>query len=756
MRSPYADIVLRLAVPGTLQFAVPEHLQGRVVPGQRVRVPLRRGFDIGYVASLSDEPKVKGIRPIAGILEEEPLLPRDLLTVLLWVGEHFLAPPGLVFRSALPRSVHLEKTGKGGGRELTAVGFQLCGDPGKALALARDLERRAPLQARLLRQAAEGPVAARGLSSSAHTALRALAAKGLLREERRTLRRGVVSPGGGPIPLPELTPPQQEVLDLILPSLPQRAPSSFLLHGVTGSGKSEVYVRALLALPPERHAIIMVPEVSLTSHLVGHFQKRLPWPVGVWHHQLSEGEKYDLWRAMRRGEVRVVIGARSAVFAPFPDLGLIVLDEEHDSSYKQDEAPAYHTREVALRRAELSGATVVLGSATPSLESYYRAEQKEHTLLRLQDRYGGLPLPEVEIIDLRDLPPPAPGKGGGPSARPRRPSVAPLLQEAADEVLRAGSQVLFFLNRRGYAPFTHCGECGWAFKCPNCQVALVFHSQEHTQLCHYCGFKSPPPETCPSCRGTNLRLSGSGTQRLEEEIARLFPGRSIARLDRDAAARKGAGGRVVRDFASGRTDILIGTQMATKGFHFPRLSLVGVLAPDIGLNLPDFRAAERTFQLVTQAAGRAGREEARGRVLIQTYQPEHYALQAAARHDFVGFYRQEIEFRRELDYPPFCDLILLRTEGPNPDRTEEASERLAAEVRDLLAAETTADRCRILGPVEAPLRKIRNLHRFQILVKSRSLEKVSSLLREAIPGLHKRLQHRRVRLSLDVNPLHLM
>jgi primosomal protein N' (replication factor Y) len=757
MEKRYADIVLRLAVPRTFQFSVPEDLRSRIRPGQRVRVPLRRGSDIGYVAALSDTPKVKGIRPILTILDVEPLLPPDLLDLLLWVADHTLSPPGMVFRAGLPRAIHFEKTERATAREKSISTYRLGIDPADLPGTLEKLEKRAPVQARLLRQLARGPLRAQEFTSPSPSALRSLTEKGLVDVEEVAVQRGLVAADFRKDLDLALTPAQEKVFQEILPSLGKRKFAPFLLHGVTGSGKSEIYIRAVQSLPSDRQAIILVPEVSLTVQLIRHFQERFPFPLALWHHQLSEGEKFDLWRQLRRGEIRVVIGARSAVFAPLPQVGLIVVDEEQESSYKQGDAPSYHARDLALHRGRLQGATILLGSATPSMESYYRAEQGEYTLLSLPQRYREQPLPKVEMLDLKDFDGSSTrGRGDAGKVIPKGSPVTLPLYEAAADALERGSQVLFFLNRRGFAPFTICRGCGWTFKCPNCQVALVFHRQDNALLCHYCGHKAAPPGTCPSCRGTDLRLSGTGTQRLEEEVRSLFPERSVARLDRDATSRKGAGGRLVDDFAAGRTDILVGTQMVAKGLHFPRLALVGVLAPDLGLNLPDFRAAERTFQVVTQVAGRAGREDIPGRVIIQTFQPEHYALQAAAEHDFLAFYRREIEFRRELDYPPFCDLILLRLDGPNPTRLEETADGFAGRIEELLRCRSGEGFCRILGPVPAPLHKIRNRYRYHLLVKARPLERAAGPLREHLEELGRFVRQSNCRLNIDVNPMSLL
>jgi primosomal protein N' (replication factor Y) len=746
METLFADVVLRLALPEPLQFSVPEEMGDRIAPGQKVRVPLRNRTDVGYVVALSTTPRVGGIRPVMEILDPEPLLPQDLLELLLWVSAHNLAPPGLVFRSALPRAVHYEKTSRATARTTTVRSWHLAAGEEDFSDLLARAEKRAPAQAKILSRLAAGPLEQAERSAFSSSALRALVAKGVVEEVRRDVQRGLILPLSADPALPLLTPAQEEVFQAVLPSLSELSPSTFLLHGVTGSGKSEIYIRAVQNLPPQRQAIILVPEVSLTTQLIRHFQERLPFPLAVWHHQLSEGEKFDLWKAIREGGVKAVIGARSAVFAPLPDVGLIVVDEEQESSYKQEETPSYHAREVALRRAELKGATVILGSATPSIESYFLATEGACTLLSLPSRYGDRPLPRVEMIDLKE---------SEDRDATRGLLTEPLLTAAA-EALEEGSQVLFFLNRRGYAPFTHCRDCGWSFKCPNCQVSLVFHSPDRSSLCHYCGFRSSSPETCPSCGGARLRLSGTGTQKLEETVQGYFPERSVARLDRDATSRKGAGGRLISSFADGRTDILVGTQMAAKGYHFPRLTVVGVLSPDLSLNLPDFRAAERTFQVVTQVAGRAGRGEKPGVVLIQTYQPEHYALKAAVHHDFLEFYRKEIDFRRELDYPPFCDLVLLRTDGVNLSNLEEVTDRLASGVRRRLEERGGEGRWQLLGPVPAPLRKIRNRYRFQILIKARPLERATSVLRERLAGMSAFVQRAHCRLTVDVNPQNMM
>jgi primosomal protein N' (replication factor Y) len=452
--------------------------------------------------------------------------------------------------------------------------------------------------------------------------------------------------------------------------------------------------------------------------------------------------------------VRTGVGPRSALFAPLPRLGLVVVDEEQEASFKQEDTPCYNARDAAIARAGRSGAAVILGSATPSLESRRRAEIGELTLLRLPERYTGLPLPAVDIVDLRVFAEPGRRSLGARGEEPHL--ISPPLREAAAEALERGDQVLFFLNRRGFAPHTQCRTCGAGISCPNCKVSLVFHAPERVHLCHYCGYRVPAPETCPACGAATLRLTGSGTQRLELEIRASFPGREVLRLDRDTASRKGAGAQVVADFESGRADILVGTQLVAKGLHFPRLTLVGVISTDLLLNLPDFRAAERAFSLVAQVAGRAGRAERAGRVLVQTWQPDHYALLAARTHDYEGFYGQETAFRRELDYPPFYDLVALRLDGANRARLGEAADEIGARLRELLGPEQERGECHVLGPVPAPLEKIRNRWRSQILVKARPLQAATGPLRAGAARLHEVARAAGVHLLIDVSPLNLM
>jgi len=754
----FVDVALRLALPGPLQFSVPEALLGRLVPGQRVLVPLRAGRDVGYVVGFSGEPKVSGVRPVQRALDEVPQLPPDLFALVSWIAARYLAPIGLALRAAVPQAVQYEGLRRAAARERLVQVASLLLPVAEAGGLAAQLARSAPAQSRALVSLAAAPSGRLPAAVLNRGALEGLARRGVVGIAPAPMVRGVLAPPGEILPPVEPSHAQAAAFQRIGAALAGETARPFLVHGVTGSGKTELYLRAVRELPSDRQALLLVPEISLTGQLISHLRRRLPFPVAVWHHQLSDGEKYDLWRAARRGEVRLVVGTRSAVFAPLPRLGLVIVDEEHETSYKQEETPCYHAREAALERARLAGAPVLVGSATPSLESRRRAAEGAYELLALPERHSGIPLPVVELLDLRLHRAPAPVSGAPrPRGAPEEPRlIAPPLLDAAGEALAAGDQVLFFLNRRGFAPFTQCRRCGEGLRCPNCRVSLVFHAPEREHRCHYCGYRVPAPETCPSCGAPALRLAGSGTQRLEQEIRRAFPGREVLRLDRDTASRKGAGPAVIADFEAGRADVLVGTQLVAKGLHFPRLTLVGVLGPDLLLNLPDFRAAERAFSIVSQVAGRAGRGDRPGRVIVQTLQPEHYALRAAAAHDYESFYAEESAFREELGYPPFADLVALRLDGADRDRLAAAAESIAGRVRACLAAETAAGRCRVLGPVPAPLERIRNRWRSQIIVKARPLEAAAGPLRAETRRLQEAARRAGVHLLLDVDPVSLM
>ncbi len=540
----------------------------------------------------------------------------------------------------------------------------------------------------------------------------------------------------------KLTEAQAAALREIEKPLAEGRYSAFLLHGVTGSGKTEIYIRAMrAALQQGRTAMMLVPEIALTPvfsrRLRAHFGDR----VAIFHSSLTTGERFDEWSRLKRGEARVVIGTRSAVFAPVSDLGLVVIDEEHETSYRQQESPYYNGRDVAVVRANKEGAVVVLGSATPSLESFHNARGGKYSYLQLAQRIANRAMARAEIIDMRQV-----------FARQGRPEVfSEELLAAIEETHARGEQSIILLNRRGYSSFVLCRSCGESIHCPNCDVTLTYHRSEMSIICHYCNHRRPAPSRCPSCQGKYIYYVGEGTEQLEEMLRKRFPTLRIARLDRDTTSRRKLFERAILEFGAGELDMLVGTQMLAKGHDFPNVTLVGVVSVDAGLALPDFRSAERTFQLITQVAGRAGRGDRAGRVLIQTYHPNHYALKHACAQDYAGFYDEEIRYRRNLNYPPFVALASLLVHGEDLTRAQAT----AAELKRALEEANTDRACRILGPAPAPLARLRGEHRIHLLIKSRSRPRLREVIDMAFADAQERGSDLRS-VNLEIDPVNLM
>lgn len=569
-----------------------------------------------------------------------------------------------------------------------------------------------------------------GASSSV---LQALAAAGAIALEPRAVRRSARASATGATP-PVLTRHQREVVDAINAKLGTSA--TFLLHGVTGSGKTEVYMQVIAqALEADRGAIVLVPEIALTPQTVRRFQGRFGDTVAVLHSHLGDGERFDEWQRIRAGDARVVIGARSAIFAPVPDLGVIIIDEEHETSYKQDKAPRYHARAVAAERARREEAVLVLGSATPAVETYRAAMLGEITLLAMPERVESRPLPPVDIVDLKEE-----LRAGNRSMFSRK------LKTAMDGVLGRGEQAILLLNRRGHSSYVFCRECNYICKCTRCSVSLTYHANPAILRCHYCDARQAVPEVCPTCRSSAIKYFGAGTQQIEEATRKAFPEARILRVDRDTTSRKGSHERLLDAFGNGEYDILVGTQMVAKGLDFPRVTLVGVMAADSGINLPDFRAAERTHQLLSQVAGRAGRHELPGYVVIQTYNPKHAAIVAAQAHDYVQFYESEIPNRADAGgWPPFCQIVNTIVAGPDALLARNAAARFADELEDLPGLQ-------VFPPTDAPLAQLRGMHRYQIIVKVANGAEVRPALRRAISVA----QEPGVRVAVDMDPYNIM
>jgi primosomal protein N' (replication factor Y) len=603
--------------------------------------------------------------------------------------------------------------------------------PEQAENLAEACAPRAPAQAALLRALAVAqeemlPMAELlrqvGVSASA---LKSLQMRGVVDFADVPVYRsplGKISPSGTDAPL-QVTPDQERCLSAIGQAIESGEHRSFLLFGVTGSGKTEVYLRAVSqALSRGRSALILVPEIALAAQVVEAVKARFGNLVAVLHSALSAGERFDEWRRAREQRARVVVGARSAVFAPLDNLGLIVIDEEHEGAYKQQEhVPRYHARTVALERARRERAVLLMGSATPSVEMFYEAQQGIHTLLHLPTRVEGRPLPAVHVVDMRDSP------------RARGGVFSQQMAEAIAERLRRGEQVILFLNRRAYASFVMCRKCGYVVKCLRCEVSLSYHKVDHSLRCHHCDYRRSVPEKCPSCGAVQIYPFGLGTQRVEEEMQHLFPEARLLRMDRDTTTRKGAHHVLLARFRAHEADVLIGTQMVAKGLDFPKVTLVGVVSADTALHIPDFRAGERAFQLLTQVAGRAGRAHQPGEVIVQTFNPEHEAVQTAATHDYLQFYEREIAHREEMRYPPFSRLANILATHPEEAKAEEMSRRAAGRLREVIQSEHID--AEVLGPVQAPIARLRGLWRWHCLVKCYQPKALPDLLHRALAGM---------------------
>ncbi|WP_188068779.1 primosomal protein N' [Brevibacillus brevis] len=536
---------------------------------------------------------------------------------------------------------------------------------------------------------------------------------------------------------PVFTPLQEEVLTPILQSIESGTYASYLLHGVTGSGKTEVYLEAIeRTLEKGREAIFLVPEIALTPQMVESFKARFGADVAVLHSALSQGERFDEWRKIIRKQVKVVVGARSAIFAPFRNVGLIVIDEEHESSYKQEETPRYHAREVALWRAKENQGVLVMGSATPALETYALATRGRYELLRMPERVGNRPMPEVHVVDMREE-----------LQAQNRSMFSRKLHEMIADRLAKEEQMVIFLNRRGFSTFVMCRSCGYTMRCIHCDISLTYHKTNHTARCHYCGYTIAQPKHCPECQSEHIRFFGTGTQKVEAELAKLFPGIRVIRMDVDTTSRKGSHEELLNKFRSGQGDVLLGTQMIAKGLDFPRVTLAGIIAADTSLHLPDFRAAEKTFQLLTQVGGRAGRHELDGDVVIQTYTPEHYSIVHATKHDYPAFYQDEMMQRRRTGYPPYFRLVLITFSHEEVPVVIRGAHTMADYLRQRLAQTTI-----LLGPVASPIARVKDRFRFQIMLKYRDEPQLSELLAQATAAFEEWNKQQKVLMTIDVDP----
>jgi primosomal protein N' (replication factor Y) len=748
---------VRMSIPSPVKdfliYRIPSGLSPKIKIGMRALVPLGKRKVTGVVFDLLRETSLAETKEIIQILDEQPILDPYLLRLSQWIARYYLASVGDVVGTILPPSLRSESH--------RIVVAQPCTVPARnkveeeILGLVRKKKGRISIKS-LTRAISQGNV---------YQALERLESAGAieLRERLPGQRKSYQSMPSRPNPPLShlsrrfrLNSQQQQVWKAIDQRLQEGGFETFLIHGATGSGKTEVYLRAAERVRDRGlRSIILIPEISLTPQLLDRVHSRFPGKVGVLHSALTEAERRSHWWQIARGGVDVVVGARSAVFAPLPDLGLIIVDEEHDTSYKQEEGLKYNARDVAVVRGKLLGCPVILGSATPAMESYENCLEGRYRLLEITERVQKRPLPHVEIVDLRRSFKPSIPPSNDPgtilnSGNGTHRLISALLADAVKENFQKSQQTLIFLNRRGFSNFLQCEVCGYVLRCPYCSVTLTLHLQQKNVCCHHCNFHRLVPERCPGCDKQTLSGVGTGTEQIERVLHQLVPGARIARMDRDTTRKRGAHEEIIRNWEKGNIDILVGTQMITKGHDVSGVTLVGALLADLSLNLPDFRAAERTFQVLSQVGGRSGRGEVAGSVIIQTYAPDHYAIQHLVTHDYKAFFAAEIEYRRTLNYPPFGRLVNLRVEGPNAAEVETRARDLAAKLGARQRRHATlAEPIEILGPAPAPIEKLRNRFRWQILLKG----KVSSALLDLATQANALFSHgRSTRLQIDVDP----
>jgi primosomal protein N' (replication factor Y) (superfamily II helicase) len=786
-------------------YGLPLSLEHRVKPGARLLVPFGPRKLTGVILRVHDESPGMAVKEALRLLDAEPVLDCELLALGQWIANYYCAPLGEVLRSMLPlagdvragKIYSLTSAGRDASRQLSievsaedALNQTMQMLAARPLSAAR-IKRKVPLADRILKSlerkgwiaveqvaqqrdplrapapklrielAGSGsnlpklPKAERELLAylalhpgshnlgeiepavhNASAAARALARKNLV-----TLKPEPLAIRAAPSRAPhELNTAQKNALDLIEAGIEARRFCTFLLHGVTGSGKTEVYLNAIEAsLAIGRGALLLVPEIALTPAMAGQFYARFGDRVAILHSAFSDSERADQWRRIQGGGARVVVATRSGVFAPVRDTGLIIIDEEHDGSYKQEENPRYHGRDVAIVRAQALNACVVLGSATPSLESRFNAGSGKYTLLEMPDRIAGRPMPEVRIIDMRRE-----------FLETRRQAIfSRALLEALGERLANKEQAMVLLNRRGFSSFVACRACGERIQCANCAVTLTFHKRDRRLLCHYCGYAEKIPSTCPKCSNAHIQFLGIGSERVEDELHGHFPEARIARLDRDTVTGKRQFEDILHNFREGNFDVLVGTQMIAKGHDIPNVTLVGVVSADVGLGMPDFRAAERTFQLLTQVAGRAGRGDLPGVVYMQTINPDHYAVQLAAEQNYGAFYEKELQFRRFMKYPPFSAMANILVRAANQEQALRMSVELG---RHLTPA---PENMKIMGPAEAPVPRLKAEFRYQLLIKSGSRKALNALLRRA-QEFAREQKWGATALVIDVDPLTLL
>ncbi|MBG9768004.1 primosomal protein N' [Bacillus vallismortis] len=785
-------------------YKIPDHLKGMIKTGMRVIVPFGPRKIQGFVTAVKDASDLSGksVKEVEDLLDLTPVLTEELMNLSSWLSDKTLSFKITALQAMLPAALKakyekelkiahgadlppqverlfsetktllysdipdhdmlklIQKHVQKGSIDVT---YKVAQKTNKKMVRhiqanaskeelskqAEGLSRQAAKQQAILHFFIAEPegvkIAATDLckkTDASSATIKTLIQKGLLKESYEEVYRDPYQDKmfKKTEPLP-LTDEQSAAFQPIRQTLDNDEHKVFLLHGVTGSGKTEIYLQSIeKVLAKGKEAIVLVPEISLTPQMVNRFKGRFGSQVAVMHSGLSTGEKYDEWRKIHRKEVRLVVGARSAIFAPFENLGMIIIDEEHESSYKQEEMPRYHAKEVAIKRAEHHSCPVVLGSATPTLESYARAQKGVYELLSLKHRVNHQVMPEVSLVDMREE-----------LRNGNRSMFSVELMEKLEETIAKGEQAVLFLNKRGYSSFVMCRDCGYVPQCPHCDISMTYHRYGQRLKCHYCGHEEPVPHTCPECASEHIRFFGTGTQRVEEELTKVLPHARVIRMDVDTTSRKGAHEKLLSAFGEGKADILLGTQMIAKGLDFPNVTLVGVLSADTTLHIPDFRSAEKTFQLLTQVSGRAGRHEKPGNVIIQTYTPSHYSIQLTKSHDYEAFYQHEMAHRREQSYPPYYYLALVTVSHEEVTKAAVTAEKIAHFLKSNCGADT-----KILGPSASPIARIKDRYRYQCVIKYKQETQLSALLKRILEHYKREIEQKHVMISIDMNPYMMM
>lgn len=717
----YARVLVDDSAGKAFDYELPEAVAGVLQPGSRVRVPVRTRTALATVIELLDETDVPGVKLISEVVSAEPILSPLLLKLGAWMADYYCCSIEQAMKAVLPNVIRKAEVG-----HQTRLFARLAREVAEEEIEA--LKKKAPLQAAAVEflVGAGKPVAIAELAEKCdanHSVIQALVKKGLVVTASATVER---DPSQGETFLHagklEMNAEQLAVFERVCAAIEHKSPKPILLHGVTGSGKTEIYLQAIqLVLERGQTAIMLVPEISLTPQTVERFKSRFAatqHEVAVLHSHLSEGERHDEWHKIRTSRARIVIGARSAIFAPCANLGLIVVDEEHENTYKQEETPRYHGRDIAVLRSQMEGCACLLGSATPSLESFHNAQLGKYELLRLTQRVDDKKMPFIRIMDMRM------------ESKKKGSILSERLITAVNDRLAKKEQTILFLNRRGFSTSLLCEKCGYVCECPNCSVGLTFHRAAGRVVCHICGHQAVAPSKCPECRDPGIKYSGTGTEKVEDIVGKCFPTAVVKRLDADVMTRKDAFRETLGAFKVGKIDILVGTQMIAKGLHFPNVTLVGIINADLSLHLPDFRAGERTFQLLTQVAGRAGRGDVEGEVFVQSFTPFSPSIQFARHHDFDGFWEQEIEFRRQWDYPPFTHLVLIVIRSQHQQRAEFSAQTLHRRLNEGLPPGVT-----LSEPAPAPLEKSHGNYRFHLMLRTRAILRLSRHLKVVLEKL---------------------